>query len=443
MARIDVYFRSIEKFGASGAILTSGQPVTMRFPQGDRHATQVTPHDQLVIMVREVASPAAIAALDGNRVAKFDVQSAGVAYALTVSPKPGMWQVLIEAGGGSSTQTGATPAPPLPPAPSTGQVTKVGRLGTAPTTPKDDFAEMTIERGQYTETSAEPRSSSGSVFLDHLTSAARSARATDVYLATGAPAVARVGNDLQPLGDNRPLDEDTIALELGVVAPPEARAGWTEKGLGVFTYGDGIGRVRATLTRDHRGPGASLRLLVGEPPLPERLGIGREAAVWLDARGGLILVAGPSGSGKTTTLAALVRGLGEKRRRVVTFEDPIEIIHVTSPWISQRAIGEHVPSLALGVAMAMREAVDAIVLGSIASAEAAAAAVDAVVAGHLVLATISASSARHAADQLVDLLPYDRRDLARGALDHSLLGTIAPVVKGGGRSFEVVAGRGG
>ena len=29
---IDVYLRSIERFGAAGAILTSGQAVTLRFP---------------------------------------------------------------------------------------------------------------------------------------------------------------------------------------------------------------------------------------------------------------------------------------------------------------------------------------------------------------------------------------------------------------------------
>jgi twitching motility protein PilT len=408
----------------------------MRFPQGDRHATQVTPHDQLVAMVREVAPPAALASIDSGRTSKFDVDSGGVRYSLTVQPKGTMWQVLIE---------GAAAAQPAPAAPAA-QAAHVSATSQAPRQPRaqtapSELSEMTIERGQYAD--AGPRSTSGSAFLDQLTSAARSARATDVYLATGAGPAARVGDELQPLGDGRALDAETISREMGIVAPAEARAAWTERGLGVFTYGDGIGRVRATLTRDHRGPGATLRLLVGEPPAVERLAIGREAVAWLDERGGLILVAGPSGSGKTTTLAALVRGLGEKRRRVVTFEHPIEIIHVTSPWISQRAIGDHVPSIAAGVASAMHEAVDAIVIGTIATTEAASAAFDAVAAGHLVLATISASSAKHAADQLVDLLPIDRRDLARGALEHSLLGTIAPVVKGGGRSFEVVVGRGG
>jgi twitching motility protein PilT len=209
-----------------------------------------------------------------------------------------------------------------------------------------------------------------------------------------------------------------------------------------FTYGDGIGRVRATLTRDHRGPGASLRLLVGEPPAIDRLGLAREVGPWLDGRG-LVLVAGPSGSGKTTTLAALVRALGDKRKRVVTFEDPIEIIHVTNPWVSQREVGDHVVSVAAGVRAAMEEGVDAIVVGALASADAAAAVVEAVAAGHLVLATIAASAVRGAADQLVDLAPAERRDMARAVLERGLLGTIAPVVKGGSRSFEVVAGRSG
>ncbi|HEY5926857.1 MAG TPA: ATPase, T2SS/T4P/T4SS family, partial [Kofleriaceae bacterium] len=174
----------------------------------------------------------------------------------------------------------------------------------------------------------------------------------------------------------------------------------------------------------------------------ERLGIAREVAAWLDGRG-LVLVAGPSGSGKTTTLSALVRTLGEQRKRVVTFEDPIEIMHVTSPWVSQRALRVHVPSLAAGVQAAMQEGVDAIVVGAIDSTEAAAAVIHAVAAGHLVLATIAMGVARGASDRLVDLLPSDRRQSALAALDHALLGTIAPVVKGGARSFEVVAGRSG
>jgi twitching motility protein PilT len=431
MAKIDVYLRSIERFGAAGAVLTSGQAVTLKFPQGDRNATQITPHDQLVALAREVAPPAALAQIDGNRPAKFDFESNGVQYALTVTPKPGMWQVLIE---------GAAAAAPALAPPATGPVARQPRAATAPTTA--EVGDMAIERGQYGEPAPAARTTSGSTLLDQWTNAARSARATDVYLATGAPPAARVNGELQALGDRGSLEAETISRELGIVAPAEARAAWTERGLATFTYGDGVGRVRATLTRDHRGPGASLRLLVGEPPAIDRLGLAREVGPWLDGRG-LVLVAGPTSSGKTTTLAALVRALGDKRKRVVTLEDQIEIMHVTSPWVSQRAVGLHVPSIAAGVRAAMQEGVDAIVVDAVASPEAAAAIVVALAAGHLVLAVIASSGVRGGADQLLALVPDDYRDLARAALERGLLGTISPVVKSGARSFEVVAGRSG
>lgn len=302
---------------------------------------------------------------------------------------------------------------------------------------------MLIERGQYDEGPSAPtaRAASGSGTLDQWTTAARSARATDVFLATGASPVARVGDALQPLGDRGPLDAETISRELGVVAPAEARGAWTETGLATFTYSDGMGRVRATLVRDHRGPGAALRLLVGEPPAVERLGLGREVSTWLEGRG-LVLVAGPSGVGKTTTLAALVHALGNRQRRVVTVEDSIEII-ATSPTVSQRAIGEHVPTVTAGVAAAMLEGADAIVVGTVATPEAALAVLDAVAAGHLVLATISALSTAHALNHLLALVPADRREVGSAILDTAFRGAIGPVVKGGSRTFEVVSGRGG
>jgi twitching motility protein PilT len=435
MAKIDVYLRSIERFGAAGAVLTSGQAVTLRFPTGDRNATQVTQHDQLIAIVREVASPPALALIDSQRPAKFEIESAGTRYTLSVTPKPGVWQVLIE---GPATAAAPTPAAAVA-QPTTQVPRQQPRAATAPTV-ADSGAEMAIERGQYAEAPARP--TSGSALLDQWTNAARAVRATDVYLATGAPPAARVAGDLQALGERAPLDAETISRELGVIAPAAARAAWTERGVATFTYGDGAGRVRATLTRDHRGTSATLRLLVAEPPALERLGLGRDVGAWL-AGPGLVLVAGASGSGKTTTLAALVRALGELRKRVVTFEDPIEIMHVTSPWVSQRALREHVPDVAAGVHAAMQEGVDAIVVGGVSSSDAAVAVVDAVAAGHLVLAAIAAGTARAATDRLLDLLPPERRELARSVLESGLIGTIAPVVKGAARSFEVVTRRSG
>lgn len=58
------------------------------------------------------------------------------------------------------------------------------------------------------------------------------------------------------------------------------------------------------------------------------LGIGEQGARgmrrWMDATGGMLLVAGPTGSGKTTTLYTLLNQLRLEESHVVTLEDPVE-----------------------------------------------------------------------------------------------------------------------
>ena len=134
------------------------------------------------------------------------------------------------------------------------------------------------------------------------------------------------------------------------------------------------------------------------------------------------------------------RAVNLQHRRVVAIEDPIEIVHV-SGWISQRAVRDHVPSVGEGVAAAMREGVDAIVVGVVHTAADAAAVMEAVAGGHLVLTTLDAPRGGLAIDRLVDRLPLEQRDLARALCAECVLGTIGPLISRAGRSFEI-AGRG-
>jgi twitching motility protein PilT len=437
MSRLDVYLRSIRQLGALGAVLTSGQAVTLRFPTGDRHATQITAHDQLVSLVREIAPPAVLDQIDRGRPASFELEASGGRWSVQVAPRPGAWHVAIDpielsasAPTSVSTSVPAAPPPGPPVRPTPRPATVAPGAGEA--------SEMAIERGQYVAPAGGHTTSGGSALLDHLTGGGRAAYATDIYLNAGSPAFQRVGGELAATADRAPIDGDTLARELGQVAPNEARSAWADRGLAVFAYGDGAGRVRVTLTRDHRGPGATLRLLPAEAPPLAGLGLDG-VADWLRDRG-LVIVAGPSGCGKTTTLAALVRALGEQRRRVVTIEDPIEIVHV-SGWISQRAIGDHVPGVAEAVAAAMREGADAIAIGAVHSAADAAAVLEAVAGGHLVLTTLVAPRAGVAIDRLLDRLALDQREAARELCVDAHLGTIGPVVTRSGWSFELAAGR--
>lgn len=408
MSKLDVYLRSIEKFGATGAVLTSNQAVMLRFPQGDRHATQVTPHDQLVMMVREVAPPAALDQIDRQRPAQFAYER----YMIGVQPRPGAWQVSIDA---------AAPAAAAPPP----------AAAPRPAAPAAPAGELLIERGQYDAPAETRPAASGSAMLDELTRNARGSRASDIYLAAGAPPLQRVGTELSALGTA--IDGDTLSREVGVVAPASARAAWAENTAATFAYGDGAGRVRVTLSRDHRGPTATLRLLPEVVPI-DRLGL--DTGDWLE-RSGLIIIGGGSGAGKTVTLAALIGALASRKRQVIALEDPIEIAQHHA-LISQREVGTHVASLAAGVASALRENPDAIAIGDVRSAEAANAVIDAALAGTLVLATVVSPSGSLAVERLVEQCGSERREFARAILGQTLLGTIVPVPGRSGRTFEVV-----
>lgn len=423
MAKLDAYLRSIEKLGAAAAVLTSGQAVTLKFPTGDRNATQVTPHDMLVGMVRELAPQAALDMIDQNRPAKFDIESEGRRYSLGVAPRHGIWQVTIEPAAAAPAVTMRDHARPQTPAPA----------------PVAEVGELSIERGQYAEAPTTAPAASGSATLDQLTRAARSARATDIYLAAGAVPMHRVAGEIVQGGANA-MDADSISREIGIVATAQARGAWSEVGVGTFTYSDGNGRLRVTLGRDLRGPTAALRLLPADAPLLERLNI-TKAVEWLSGRG-LVLVVGAAGAGKTVALASMVRELGERQKRVVMIEQPIEI-HQAAPSVSQRAVGEHVPSIKAGVEAALAESADAIAIGAVASADAAAAVIDAVLGGALVLATVTAPNPNVGIDRIVGLIEASGRDLGRSVLGDAMLGSVrVGVGRGGARSYET-SGRAG
>src|SRR5258707_1254071 len=120
------------------------------------------------------------------------------------------------------------------------------------------LAGLAIERGQY-DVASPVRTASGSAVLDQLTAAARGARATDLFIAAGVPAWIKVDGKLTATTIS--VDGEQLSRELGIVAPPEARSQWTERGSAVFVFDDGAGRVRVTLSRDQRGPGAAMRFL--------------------------------------------------------------------------------------------------------------------------------------------------------------------------------------
>jgi twitching motility protein PilT len=432
MARIDVYLKSIERFGATGAVLTSGQSVTLKFPTGDRHATQITQHDQLVVMIREIAPPGVLDQVDRNRPARFDHTLAGNRFTIAVKPMPGSWTVAIDRATGEPTADGAAAKPTATLAPPMGATT----------------VPMTIERTAY---EPRPLASAGPVVFDELIAAARKANASDAYLMANALPLIRVAGEMVPLPDRTaPLDADALDKALGAIAPTELRDDWRDRGEAVFAHPmtDGT-RLRIHWIRDRRGAGASVRLIPAETPNPDTLGVPELARRLIEARRGLVVIAGGSGAGKTTTAAALIEHANHHRAAlVVTLEAPIEIpIDSRRCLISQREIGGHVRTLAEGVRAAAREGADVIVIGRGEDPDALAAALDAVSAGALVLVQITAAGLAQAIERMIELTSRVRGDAARGAVADAVLGGVAQTLcrrVTGGRvaAYEVLVATG-
>lgn len=165
--------------------------------------------------------------------------------------------------------------------------------------------------------------------------------------------------------------------------------------------------VRVSTLPSGNGERVVLRLLdkqAGRLDL-EQLGMSaqsREAIdVLINKPHGIILVTGPTGSGKTTTLYAAIGRINNKRRNIMTVEDPIEYY---LDGIGQTQVNTKVDlSFARGLRAILRQDPDVVMVGEIRDLETAEISVQASLTGHLVFSTLHTNSAVGAVNRLRDM----------------------------------------
>ncbi|MGM0639463.1 MAG: GspE/PulE family protein, partial [Pseudomonadota bacterium] len=132
------------------------------------------------------------------------------------------------------------------------------------------------------------------------------------------------------------------------------------------------------------------------------LGIGEQGARgirrWMDATGGMLLVAGPTGSGKTTTLYTLLNQLRLTDSHVITLEDPVEY---EIPGINQiqvdEASGLDFPT---GIRSLLRLDPDYVLIGEIRDPDSARAALSVAGSGRSLMGTLHSRDAVGAVSSL-------------------------------------------
>lgn len=116
---------------------------------------------------------------------------------------------------------------------------------------------------------------------------------------------------------------------------------------------------------------------------------------------GVMLVTGPTGSGKTTTLYASIGRLNDRKRNIMTVEDPIEY---SVEGVGQTQVNPRTDlTFARGLRAILRQDPDIIMVGEIRDAETAKTAVQASLTGHFVLSTLHTNTAIGSVTRLIDM----------------------------------------
>lgn len=165
--------------------------------------------------------------------------------------------------------------------------------------------------------------------------------------------------------------------------------------------------VRVSTIPTNHGERAVLRLLDKQSGRMDLAELGMEAKTLallvslINQPHGIILVTGPTGSGKTTTLYAALTVLNDKKRNILTVEDPIEYDLVG---IGQTPVNNKINmTFAKGLRAILRQDPDVVMVGEIRDLETAQIAIQASLTGHLVLSTLHTNSAVGAITRLGDM----------------------------------------
>jgi twitching motility protein PilT len=460
MARIDQFIQAFARFGAQGAVMASDEKVTLRFSQGNRFASQSTPHAMLVAMVEEVAPRDTAVRSSGRTVFTYALE--GKPYEVRVDAAAAdSWTVTILPKADAEVapapvRPAAAPAqrdrrsrPHLPPAMEP-EPMPIGRVRTVavPAAAPVVAAASATEAPRKRPAPAPAETAGVTRTVDRLLVRMVQLGASDLHLATDVPPMVRLHGEMSVVPGQGALAADELERWLLELAPEKNRAEFAQRSDTDFGYSiEGVSRFRANLFRDRKGPCGVFRAIPFEIVPVDKLGLPRRALELCDLTKGLVVVTGPTGSGKSTTLASLIDHVNRTRSdHIITIEDPVEFVHENKRClVNQREVHTHTQSFKDALRAALREDPDIVLVGEMRDLETVAIAVETAETGHLVFGTLHTTTAPSTVDRIIDQFPTDRQEQIRQMLSESLRGVIAQTLCrkiGGGRvaAFEILMG---
>jgi twitching motility protein PilT len=270
-------------------------------------------------------------------------------------------------------------------------------------------------------------------------------KCSDLHLQVGTPPTLRMRGSMTPIDGPALTPADTEGLMLSITPDNHVQNvklnGGTDFG---FAYLDKA-RFRVSVLKAKGNYGMVLRQIPNQLFDLRQIGLPDKIKELLYRPRGLFLVTGPTGSGKSTTLASMINYINENRDgHIITIEDPIEYYHPHKRCVvTQREIGQDVPSFSEAIRRALRQDPDVILVGELRDLETIEAAISAAETGHLVFGTLHTNSAAKTVDRIVDAFPANMKEMIRTQLSTSIIGVISQSLckkNGGGRiaAYEIM-----
>jgi twitching motility protein PilT len=273
--------------------------------------------------------------------------------------------------------------------------------------------------------------------------------ASDIVLTAGLPPQYKVHGEWGNGEFTNPLTpQETRRLMYLMMSEKQQRIFEEKRDIDLSYAAQGIGgRFRVNVFFQRGSVGGVMRLIPTKTKPIEEIGIPVDILVQISSQPrGLVLVTGPTGSGKSTTLASMIDWINtNKKKHIVTIEDPVEFAHShKSSIINQREIGPDTQDFDMALRAVLRQAPDVILVGEMRDYETIRSAVTAAETGHLVMGTLHTNSAPEAIDRIVDVFPEEQQEQIRVQLANNLNAIITqqmlPKMSGDGRvvGYEIM-----
>jgi twitching motility protein PilT len=263
--------------------------------------------------------------------------------------------------------------------------------------------------------------------------------ASDLHITTGSPPQLRIDGTLLPLKTPPLTPVDTKHLCYSVLTE-EQKIRFEKTNEIDLSFGvKGLARFRTNLFIQRGAVAGVFRQIPFEFMTFEELGLPPVVAELANLRSGLILITGPTGSGKSTTLASIIDKINsEKRKHILTIEDPIEFLHSNKlSVVNQREVENDTESFKSALKYVLRQDPDVVLVGEMRDLETIEAALTISETGHLVFATLHTNSAVQSINRIIDVFPPHQQPQVRAQISFVLQAVVTqllvPLADGRGR----------